>query len=267
VPKAARLLRLPSEVVPARPDGALDLDALEAAVRRHPGRPAIVNANLGTTMTGAVDDVPGIRDVLARSGVPGHYVHCDAALSGMVLPFLDGAPRITFGDAIDSASVSGHKFLGAPYPCGVVVARREHVTRIQPAIPYIGALDATIGGSRNGQAPVYLWYAIQTRGAHDGFRREAEVCRDNARVLHRHLADLGRSPLLNEHSLTVVFDEPSEQLVRRWSLARQAGRAHVVTVPHAHPAVLEQFLTELVCESDSPADVELEAEPRQEATR
>jgi histidine decarboxylase len=245
VSKAARLLRLPSEVVPVLSDGRLDLDGLECAVRRHPGRPAIVNANLGTTMTGAVDDVPGVLDVLARAGVPAHYVHCDAALSGVVLPFLQDAPRITFDDAIGSVSVSGHKFLGAPYPCGVVVARREHVSRIQSAIPYIGALDATIGGSRNGQAPVYLWYALQTRGTDDGFHREVETCRDNARSLYWRLADLGTAPLLNDHSLTVVFDEPSEHLVRRWSLARQAGRAHVVTVPHATPAMLEQFLAEM----------------------
>lgn len=262
VPKAARLLRMESRLVPCTDDGRIDLDAFRAALREELAtrrRPAVVNVNLGTTMTGAHDDLDGIVALLRAECTP-FYLHCDAALSGMTLPFLDPAaqslsdtdlpatPRISFADSpIGSVSVSGHKFLGAPFPCGIVVTRPEHVARIQTRIPYIGAIDATIGGSRNGQAPLYLWHALATRGGPDsaGFRREVSDCLANARYLHDRLAALGRRPLLNPHSITVVFDEPSERLIRRWSLARSEGRAHVVTVPHATRTMLDTFLAEL----------------------
>lgn len=252
VPKAARLLRMECRMVPAAPDGSIDLGAFRTALRDEKAgrrRPAVVNVNLGTTMTGAHDDLDGIVAALEAEGVPFH-LHCDAALSGMTLPFMDAAdaPRISFEDSpIGSVSVSGHKFLGAPFPCGVVVTRPEHVERIQTRIPYIGAIDATIGGSRNGQAPLYLWYAIGTRGGAgcEGFREEVATCLANARHLRDGLYDLGRPALLNPHSLTVVLDEPSERLVRRWSLARSGGRAHVVTVPHVTRALVDEFLSEL----------------------
>ena len=249
VPKAGRLLRMDARVVPARPDGRMDLAELARAVRAEGGRPAVVNVNLGTTMTGAHDDIAGIAEVLEREGVPFH-LHCDAALSGMTLPFMDplaDAPRIDFDQPVGSVSVSGHKFLGAPFPCGIVIARRAHVARIETRIPYIGALDATIGGSRNGQAPLYLWHAIASRGGEDGegFRDEVAACLDNARFLHERLELMGLRSMLNPHSLTVVFDEPGERLVRRWSLARAEGRAHVVTVPHVTRDLLETFLGEL----------------------
>ena len=253
VPKAARLLRMDCRLVPAHEDGTLDLAAFRAALRdekAHRARPAVVNVNLGTTMTGGHDDLDGIVAVLREEDVRFH-LHCDAALSGMTLPFLEGAPPISFADApIGSVSVSGHKLLGAPFPCGIVITRPEHVARIQTEIPYIGAIDATIGGSRNGQAPLYLWHAVATRGGADGagFRQEVAACLANARHLADRITALGRRVLLNPHSLTVVFDEPSDALVRRWSLARSGGRAHVITVPHVTRALLDEFVAELAAD-------------------
>ena len=46
----------------------------------------------------------------------------------MMAPFVhaegsEQAPLVSFDKPISSVSVSGHKFLGAPLPCGVVVTR------------------------------------------------------------------------------------------------------------------------------------------------
>lgn len=52
------------------------------------------------------------------------FIHCDGALFGMMMPFLrQDAPMVTFKKPIGSVSVSGHKFVGAPVPCGVVITR------------------------------------------------------------------------------------------------------------------------------------------------
>ena len=41
------------------------------------------------------------------------------------MPFIKKAPRVSFRKPIGSVSVSGHKFIGAPVPCGVVITRQK----------------------------------------------------------------------------------------------------------------------------------------------
>lgn len=54
--------------------------------------------------------------------------HDSAALCALVqIPFVKQAPMVTFKKPIGSVSVSGHKFVGAPVPCGVVITRKEYV--------------------------------------------------------------------------------------------------------------------------------------------
>ena len=43
------------------------------------------------------------------------------------IPFVKAAPMVTFRKPIGSVSVSGHKFVGAPVPCGVVITRMRYV--------------------------------------------------------------------------------------------------------------------------------------------
>jgi glutamate/tyrosine decarboxylase-like PLP-dependent enzyme len=41
------------------------------------------------------------------------------------MPFIRKAPMVNFQKPIGSVSVSGHKFIGAPVPCGVVITRQR----------------------------------------------------------------------------------------------------------------------------------------------
>lgn len=43
--------------------------------------------------------------------------------------------------------------------------------------------DATIMGSRNGHAPIYMWYTLTSKG-YEGIRRDVEKCLRNAHLLH-----------------------------------------------------------------------------------
>ncbi len=72
---------------------------------------------------------PQVLDILRESGYTEDrfYIHCDGALFGMMMPFLKDAPMVTFKKPIGSVSVSGHKFVGAPVPCGVVITRFKYV--------------------------------------------------------------------------------------------------------------------------------------------
>lgn len=49
-------------------------------------------------------------------------------------------------------------------------------------VEYLNSRDATIMGSRNGHAPIYLWYTL-TRKGYDGIQADVEKCMRNAHVL------------------------------------------------------------------------------------
>ena len=100
----------------------------------------------------------------------------------MQIPFVKRAPLVTFEKPIGSVSVSGHKFVGAPVPCGVVITRTRYVEALANNIEYLNSRDATIMGSRNGHAPIYLWYTL-TRKGYEGMRLDVERCLLNAHKL------------------------------------------------------------------------------------
>src|SRR5262245_53956902 len=125
IAKALHMLCVPGVEVRSRPDGSIDLEDLRAQLRPNRGMPAIVVANVGTTMKGAVDDLAGIAGALDELGIERRFVHTDAALAGMILPFVEDPPTWNFRAGIDSLAISGHKMIGSPLPCGVVLTRRE----------------------------------------------------------------------------------------------------------------------------------------------
>lgn len=98
------------------------------------------------------------------------------------IPFVRQAPMVTFRKPIGSVSVSGHKFVGAPVPCGVVITRKHYVEALSSDVEYLNSRDATIMGSRNGHAPLYLWYTLTKKG-YEGMRKDVEKCLRNAHLL------------------------------------------------------------------------------------
>ncbi|MGH2415089.1 MAG: histidine decarboxylase, partial [Microcystaceae cyanobacterium] len=139
IPKAARLLRMEAVVIDSQATGEIEYAHFEEIILANRQRPAIINLNLGTTMKGAIDNINIVLDILQRNNIQEYYIHCDGALSGMMLPFLPDAPQANFIKPIGSLSISGHKFLGSPLPCGVVLTRKEFVKKIETNIEYIGS--------------------------------------------------------------------------------------------------------------------------------
>jgi hypothetical protein len=164
---------------------------------------------------------------------------CDDALHG------NGALAVLC-QAIGSVSVSGHKFIGSPVPCGIIITRRKYVAALSSDVEYINSSDSTIMGSRNGHAPIYMWYTLAKKGL-QGIRRDVEECMRNARALQGMLERAGVEAMRNELSTTVVFERPLEEaLVRKWQLACQGSFAHVVVMPNVGINKLEIFVKELV---------------------
>jgi histidine decarboxylase len=246
--KAARMYRMEAVKVDTLPTGEIDYDHLGRCLKEHSNRPAIINVNIGTTVRGAVDDIDKVLEVLASTGYSEDrfYIHCDGALFGMMIPFVKSAPMVTFRKPIGSISVSGHKFVGAPVPCGVVMTRLRHIRGVSSDVEYLNSRDATIMGSRNGHAPIYMWYTF-TRKGYDGLRKDVEKCLRNAHLLKEMLQRAGIKTMLNELSSTVVFERPlEEEFVRKWQLACEGDIAHVVVMPNIDPNKLETFVGELI---------------------
>jgi len=244
VSKNLRVLNMKHIMIKSQPNGEIDYEDLYETIRIHRDVPPIIFANIGTTMTEAVDDVARIRRILADLAIPESYIHCDAALSGMTLPFIEGAPVYDFRAGIDSISISGHKFIGSPVPCGIVLAKKRYVERIARSIEYIGTLDTTLTGSRNGIAPLILWYAIRTRGP-DGFRREVTECLDKARYAVERLRAIGVDAWRNPFALTVVFPRPADSVLAKWQIAVHRRRAHIITMQTVRREQIDEFVEDL----------------------
>lgn len=153
---------------------------------------------------------------------------------------------VSFKKPIGSVSVSGHKFVGAPVPCGVVMTRLKHIKGVSNDVEYLNSRDATIMGSRNGHAPIYMWYTF-TRKGYEGMRQDVEKCLENAHLLKDMLEKAGIRTMLNELSSTVVFERPEEEeFIRKWQLACEGDIAHVVVMPNITVPKLETFVAELI---------------------
>lgn len=244
IDKILRCLNLDSIMIRSQPDGSMDLDDLRETLRIHRDVPAIVCATIGTTMKGAIDDIDGIQEIFQDLALKRHYLHADAALGGMVLPFIDAAPPWNFADGIDSIAISGHKMIGSPIPCGVVLAKKGNVDRIAQSVEYIGTLDTTLSGSRNGFTPLFLWYAFHSIGV-DGFKRIVPDCLKMADYAIAQLNQLDRNAWRHPYSNIVVFDRPSPGVTQRWQLACNGSLTHLIAMPHVVKEQVDQLVADI----------------------
>ncbi|CAA9588043.1 Histidine decarboxylase [uncultured Synechococcales cyanobacterium] len=55
--------------------------------------------------------------------------------------------------------------------------------------------------------------------------------------------------MLNKNSNTVVFQKPSDKLIKKWQLAAQGDLAHIVVMPNISQVKIDQFIDDLLHES------------------
>lgn len=112
------------ELLPNGPDGAVDLEALETALRTGPA--ALVTAAHVPTSSGLVEPAAGIGALTQAHGVP---FLLDATQSLGQLPVDMGAL------GCDLLVGTGRKFLRAPRGTGVLAVRRPLLDRLAPEAP------------------------------------------------------------------------------------------------------------------------------------
>ena len=241
VVKILRVLKSRNIMIKSQDSGEIDYEDLYETIRINRDSPVIFIANIGTTMKGAVDDVSRVREIIDDLAITNFYIHADAALSGMVLPFVDEPQPYGFDAGFDSVAVSGHKMIGSPMPCGVALTRRDYVGRIARSIEYVGVLDTTLTGSRNAITPLMLWYAFEQHGL-DGFRNIVGECISVAEYAVSRFNDSGIPAWRNRNSITVVFPKPSEEVIRAWQLAPYEDIAHLIAMPHVTREIIDRVV-------------------------
>ncbi len=244
IKKNINILNIEQNEVLSYSNGEINYDDLKQKIANNKNKKVIINANIGTTIKGAIDSVTKIKILLNELNISDYYIHADAAFFGMILPFLDKKIAFGFDTGINSIAISGHKMIGSPLPCGVVIVKEKYIKTIGSNIDYIGGLDNTITGSRNAISPMYLWYAIKTilRKDFAGIIRKCFVNADYAIV---ELNKLNLNAWRNKNSFIVVFDKIAPKLLSKWQIAVSDNIAHLIPMPHISKKQIDNFILEI----------------------
>jgi len=253
VPKILRMVHARNIMIKSQPNGEMDYNDLAETIRIHRDVPPIIFANIGTTMTGAVDNLETIKSIMQDCAINAYYIHADAALSGMILPFVDHPQAFDFSAGIDSISISGHKMIGSPIPCGLALAKKSHVDRIARSVEYVATLDTTVTGSRNAITPLFLWHAIHSKGR-IGFTAIVNHCLAMADYAILQFADAGIKAWRNPNSITVVFPRQAEDVLKRWQIALQHDIAHIITMPHVTQSHIDRLVSDITAVNHQQAE-------------
>jgi len=254
--------------------GSIDVDKLEKLVEffASEGYPILINLNYGTTFKGAYDNVEEITkrlmpifkkyDLVNRKVVydketgefdrrNGFWIHVDGALGVAYMPFLEMAsqqdasvkcgPKFDFRlPGVASIVMSGHKWPGAPWPCGIFMTKVKYQIT-PPADPeYLGSPDSTFAGSRSGLTPVVLWDFLATHS----YEKQIEMalyCDKMANYAVKQLKTvepfhqdldlyIERSPL----AVTVRFRKPNDEIIFKYSLSCETLEIGGTRRPYAH---------------------------------
>ncbi|HEY8568922.1 histidine decarboxylase [Microbulbifer sp.] len=252
VAKNLHFLGMRHIMIRSQKNGEMDYNDLRETLRARRDIPPIIFANIGTTMTEARDDLNTINHILDELAFSQRYIHSDAALCGGMAPFMEPRPAFDFADGADSISISGHKFFGSPIPCGIVLARKCNVDRIARSISYIGNLDTTITGSRNGFTPLVLWHTIRSQGV-EGLAARVQHSLDTASYAETTMRSAGISAWRNPNAITVVFPQVAESVKQKWQLATANGQSHVICMPNVTRAQIDELVEDMVATSGNPA--------------
>ena len=253
VQKNVHLLGMDSIVIRAQQNGEMDYDDLMETIQLHRHRPVIILANIGTTMTEAKDDVSKVKEILKAYAIKSSYIHCDAALAGTYLSLLDKG-NFDFRYGADSIAVSGHKFIGSPITCGLVLVKKTYKDRIGRLVSYIGTLDTTVSGSRNGITPVFLWYAVKKYGK-EGLLNRATKALSLANYTVDQLKIIDTPAWKNEDALTVLFPKPAEWICNKWQLASENDLSHLICMPGINKRQIDLFISDMKKNKVEPNDL------------
>ena len=214
------------EQVPALPNGAMDTDALAAALKRESGRPTIVCAQSGNVNTGACDNLVAAADATRAAKA---WLHVDgafglwAAANPRTRQLVEGIERA------DSWACDGHKWLNVPYDSGYGICAHPdvHATALAYTASYLtgqvagreyGGGDFVAESSRRARG-FATWAAIRSlgrSGVADLVERSCALARrfaDQLRAIDG--VTIANDVVLNQVLVRVGDEETTNRVERR----------------------------------------------------
>jgi len=267
IPKIAEILRLNVRPIMSNPDGSMNLDNFKKELilhmGAHPLSSVIVIANIGTTITGAIDDVPGIKKTLDElNPKPIYTIHLDGALTGFVIPVIKPFGEVeNYFDAlgVNTFSFSAHKYPGLSQPCGVILARQaffeKAFEKTERSVEYVGnILDVTITGSRSGLNVLMFYNALRSLGLDKDNKKLIKMVDENlqtAKYLHDELVKLyGVDKVSYPYHFNVIFPRPSMELAKKYQLMLTGERATICVLTNITKDLVDKFINELQLEKE-----------------
>jgi glutamate/tyrosine decarboxylase-like PLP-dependent enzyme len=100
--------------------GAVDLEAMETALKELDGAPAVIVGNAGEVNAGDFDPISDLADLADRYGC---WLHVDGAFGLFAAASPRTAKLVAGIERARSLTVDGHKWLNVPYDCGFSLVR------------------------------------------------------------------------------------------------------------------------------------------------
>lgn len=135
----------------------------------------------------------------------------------------------------------------------------QYVAALSNDVEYLNSRDATIMGSRNGHAPIYMWFTL-TRKGYEGMRKDVERCLRNALVLKVRLCEILQQSHTMETAALTSDATPLEPHARLHQGAAQATYAKQHG-PEMSPKSPWQVLRLLMVTRGCPALMDLKTGP------
>jgi glutamate/tyrosine decarboxylase-like PLP-dependent enzyme len=206
------------EPIPADANGAMEPDALAAALERDGDGPTIVCAQAGNVNSGACDDLAATT---AHAREHGAWVHVDgafglwAAASPATRALVQGVERA------HSWAADGHKWLNVPYDTGFVLCadRDAHAASMAYTAAYLAGTEAgswALESSRRARG-FATWAALRELGRSGVADLVDRCCALAARFAERLAAldgvEIGNEVVLNQALVSFGSDERTDALI------------------------------------------------------
>jgi len=225
----------------------------------------IIALTLGYNITGTIDPVDEIDTVVKNAeiefGIKTH-VHLDAAIGGLVYPFVSEKPFDFRYPSIQSISLDMHKTGFVPHTAGIFLCKKDLQNWIERPAPYLPyKKDDTLSGSRPGTAAAACWSVITALGK-EGFRKlityELELKEYFIELLQKHYMKF-KAFVITDKDINIVaihfagFENnrlPAE-VEKKYGLTPTFIKDHtgaekifytIVFMPHLTKNVLEEFV-------------------------
>lgn len=267
VPKISEILRLNIRTVKTNSDGSINLEnfrkELILHMGAHPHSSVIVIANIGTTITGAIDNVPALKKILDQlKPKPTYTIHMDGALTGFVMPILKpfgDVPNYFDALGVNTLVFSAHKYPGLSQPCGIILAKKSFFDKAfeksERSIEYVGNIrDVTITGSRSGLNVLMFYNAVRTLGIDentDKLQQMLAVNLENAKYLYNQLIKIyGADRVAHRGHFNINFPKPSMRLAKKYQLMLTGNIATICVLSNISKELINSFINDLIHEKE-----------------